>query len=184
MNFNDLDLKTNIKTRIVKVKDAEIKVKQYLPIEDKLSLIQISLQQATQNGVVNEIALTAYFYSYIIMFYTDLEFTDEEKQDIFNLYDKLENNDLIAAIIEAIPSDEYSSLINFLKEEQNNIMTFRQSAAYLIGQFIDVLPSQMEQIGNIINNFDPNKYQAVIDFATAANGGRNIVTNQPVEKID
>ena len=63
-------------------------------------------------------------------------------------------------------------------------MTFRQSAAYLIGQFIDVLPSQMEQIGNIINNFDPNKYQAVIDFATAANGGRNIVTNQPVEKID
>ena len=60
-------------------------------------------------------------------------------------------------------------------------MIFKQSAAYVIGQFIDVLPSQMEKVGEIVNNFDPSKYQAVVDFATAANGGRNIVTNEPVE---
>jgi hypothetical protein len=40
----------------------------------------------------------------------------------------------------------------------------------------------MEQVGEIINNFDPAKYQNVVDFATAANGGRNINTNQPVEE--
>ena len=40
----------------------------------------------------------------------------------------------------------------------------------------------MEQVGEIVNNFDPAKYQAVIDFATAANGGRDINTIQSVEK--
>lgn len=181
MNFNELELKINDKVRILKFKNKDIKVKQYLPIQDKLNLIQIALQQSLDEGVYNDGLLTAYFHTYVVMFYTDLEFTEEEKQDVLTLFNLMDSENLIGSVIELIPQSEFGDLLEMLNNQQKNNMIFKQSAAYVIGQFIDALPSQMEKVGEIVNNFDPSKYQAVVDFATAANGGRNIVTNEPVE---
>lgn len=181
MNFNELELKINDKVRTLKFKDKDIKVKQYLPIQDKLNLIQIALQQSLDEGVYNDGLLTAYFHTYVVMFYTDLEFTEEEKQDVLTLFNLMDSENLIGSVIELIPQSEFGDLLEMLNNQQKNSMIFKQSAAYIIGQFIDALPSQMEKVGEIVNNFDPSKYQAVVDFATAANGGRNIVTNEPVE---
>ncbi|MBO7694653.1 MAG: hypothetical protein J6T10_18710 [Methanobrevibacter sp.] len=181
MNFNELELKINDKVRTLKFKNKDIKVKQYLPIQDKLNLVQIALQQSLDEGVYNDGLLTAYFHTYVVMFYTDLEFTEEEKQDVLTLFNLMDSENLIGSVIELIPQSEFGDLLEMLNNQQKNNMIFKQSAAYVIGQFIDVLPSQMEKVGEIVNNFDPSKYQAVVDFATAANGGRNIVTNEPVE---
>ena len=182
MEFNKLNLKLNTKTRVLKFKDNEIKVKQYLPVEDKVNLVQITLQQSLDEGVYNEGLLTAYFHVYTVMFYTDLEFTDEEKQNVLTLFDLMDNENLIGSVIELIPKDEFTDLFEILQNQQRNNMVYKQSASYLISQFIDYLPSQMEKVADIVNNFDSSKYQAVVDFATAANGGRNINTNEPVEK--
>ena len=183
MKFNELNLKLNEKERVLNFKGNEIKVKQYLPIDKKINLVQIALQQASVigDGMYNDGLLTAYFHVYVVMFYTDLEFTDEEKHDILTLFDLMDSENLIGSVIELIPKEEAEDLIELLNKEQMNNVTYKQSAAYLIGQFINMLPSQMEKVGEIVNNFDPSKYQAVVDFATAANGGRNIITNQPVE---
>lgn len=181
MNFNELELKINDKVRTLKFKNKDIKVKQYLPIQDKLNLIQIALQQSLDEGVYNDGLLTAYFHTYVVMFYTDLEFTEEEKQDVLTLFNLMDSENLIGSVIELIPQSEFGDLLEMLNNQQKNNMIFKQSAAYIIGQFVDALPSQMEKVGEIVNNFDPSKYQAVVDFATAANGGRNIVTNEPVE---
>jgi hypothetical protein len=181
MKFNELNLKINDKTKTLKFKDKEIKVKQYLPIEDKITLVQIALQQSLDDGVYNDGLLTAYFHTYIVMFYTDLEFTDEEKQDVLSVFNLIDSEALIGAIIACIPQDEFDDVYTMLKEQQRENTVYKQSAAYLIGQFINALPEQMEKVGEIVNNFDPSKYQAVVDFATAANGGRNIITNQPTE---
>ena len=181
MNFNELELKINDKVRTLKFKNKDIKVKQYLPIQDKLNLIQIALQQSLDEGIYNDGLLTAYFHTYVVMFYTDLEFTEEEKQDVLTLFNLMDSENLIGSVIELIPQSEFGDLLEMLNNQQKNNMIFKQSAAYIIGQFIDALPSQMEKVGEIVNNFDPSKYQAVVDFATAANGGRNIATNEPVE---
>lgn len=181
MNFNELELKINDKVRTLKFKNKDIKVKQYLPIQDKLNLIQIALQQSLDEGVYNDGLLTAYFHTYVVMFYTDIEFTEEEKQDVLTLFNLMDSENLIGSVIELIPQSEFGDLLEMLNNQQKNNMIFKQSAAYIIGQFIDALPSQMEKVGEIVNNFDPSKYQAVVDFATAANGGRNIVTNEPVK---
>ena len=181
MNFNELELKINDKVRTLKFKNKDIKVKQYLPIQDKLNLVQIALQQSLDEGIYNDGLLTAYFHTYVVMFYTDLEFTEEEKQDVLTLFNLMDSENLIGSVIELIPQSEFGDLLEMLNNQQKNNMIFKQSAAYVIGQFVDALPSQMEKVGEIVNNFDPSKYQAVVDFATAANGGRNIVTNEPVE---
>ena len=48
-------------------------------------------------------------------------------------------------------------------------------------KIIDDMPAAAQAAMNLVNKFDPQKYQEVIDFATAANGGRPIlgVTKAP-----
>ena len=182
MEFKELNLQINQNVKFIKINDKNIKVKQYLPIDLKINLVQLTLQESLEDNVYNAGLLDAYFNTFIVMYYTDLEFTDEQKQDILSLFDVFESNGIIDAVCNVIPQIELEDLTSFLNEQKNYNMTYKTSASYLIGQFINELPSQMDKVGEIINNFDPSKYQAVVDFATAANGGRNINTNQPVIK--
>lgn len=181
MKLDDFNLKQVNKEKNIIINDKKVNIKQYLPINDKINLVQIALQQSLEDGVYNEGLLTAYFYTYIVMFYSDIEFSDEQKQDIPSVYDVIETNDIITKVCDAIPKVEFDDLLDLLQDQKKNNTEFKQSTAYLIGQFINALPEQMEKVSEIVNNFDPSKYQAVVDFATAANGGRNINTNQPVE---
>ena len=182
MKFDDLGLKQNDNTKTIKINDKVIQVKQYLPISSKINLVQLTLQQAMEDGIYNAGLLDAYFNTFIVMYYTDLEFTDEQKQDILGLFDMFEGNGVIDAVCNVIPQVELEDLTSYLNEQKSYSMTYKTSASYLIGQFINELPSQMDKVSEIVNNFDPSKYQAVVDFATAANGKRNINTNQPIEK--
>ena len=63
------------------------------------------------------------------------------------------------------------------KEEANKGV----KSAYL--NAIKKVEKNAETAREIVDNFDPEQYQSIIDFATAANGGRNIntqtVTTQP-----
>ena len=170
MEFQELNLNINDNIKPIKINDKVIQVKQYLPISSKINLVQLTLQQAMEDGIYNAGLLDAYFNTFIVMYYTDLEFTDEQKQDIL--------------VCNVIPQVELEDLTSYLNEQKSYNMTYKTSASYLIGQFIDALPSQMEKVGDIINNFDPNKYAEVVNFATAANGGRNINTNEPMAPIE
>lgn len=181
INFSDLGLSIKDETKVLKIGDKEIKVLQYLPTERKNTLIQLVLQQSLENGVYNELAITAHFYTYVIFFYTNLEFTDEQKQDVFGTFDILDSNNVISEVLQLIPEEEWNELQSLIQTQKGLNMMYKQSTAYLIGQFINALPEQMEKAVESINNFDPEKFQAVADFATAANGGRSIFTNQPVE---
>ena len=184
MEFQELNLNINDNIKPIKINDKVIQVKQYLPISSKINLVQLTLQQAMEDGIYNAGLLDAYFNTFIVMYYTDLEFTDEQKQDILSLFDMFEGNGVIDAVCNVIPQVELEDLTSYLNEQKSYNMTYKTSASYLIGQFIDALPSQMEKVGDIINNFDPNKYAEVVNFATAANGGRNINTNEPMAPIE
>jgi hypothetical protein len=114
MKYSDLKLKTNINTIITKINDIEIEVLEYLPMSDKIDLIQIALQKAEENGIYNEMKLDMYFNLYIVYMYSNLEFTDEEKADEFKLYDELQSNNIIIGIIGAIDENEYDCLLDYL----------------------------------------------------------------------
>ena len=53
-------------------------------------------------------------------------------------------------------------------------LKYNTTAAAVIRSLITDLPKQAEAANKIIENFDKEKFQAVIDFAQAANGGRPI----------
>ena len=86
MEYKNLNLKTIDAQRTITVNDNDIKVFTYLPILQKNDLVQIALQQATEMGMINEIKLEMYFNLFVVYMYTDLVFTDEEKENPAELY--------------------------------------------------------------------------------------------------
>ena len=53
-------------------------------------------------------------------------------------------------------------------------MKYNLSTASIIRNIVNDLPAQAQAAMDIVNNFDQNKFQAVVDFAKAANGNRPI----------
>lgn len=172
MKYSDLKLKTNTDIKKVEINGQKIDVLQYLPIEDKIDLIQIALQRAEQNGVYNEMKLDMYFNLYLIELYTNLEFTEEEKANEFLLYNELQSNDVISKIISVIDENEYDSLLDYLDTMKAEKDLYRRSVSAVLTSFIQDMPKNAEIVKDIVNNFDKEKYQAVIDFAKAANNDR------------
>jgi len=160
----------------------EVTIKSYLPVEDKIELIQLVLQESRNlNNTFNEIKLSTLFPLFLMYYYTDYDFTDEEKAEPFKLFDRLYEDGVVTKFLVEMPATEYDYLRESLDTQTAREEEYLNSTNFIISNLLAQLPAQMEQVGQIINNFDPAKYQNVIDFATAANGGRNINTNKPAE---
>lgn len=172
MKYSDLDLKTNTKTNIAVINGKEVEVLEYLPIEDKIDLIQIALQKSLENGIYNEMKLDMYFNLYLVYMYTNLEFTDEEKADEFTLYNEMQSNNVIIGVIGAMDDGEYDSLVDYLKIMQMNNEHYKNSAAALLQTFIQDMPKNAAAAAEIVDNFDKDKFKNVVDFAKSANGNR------------
>lgn len=176
MKYSDLKLKTKNEKTILKLNNGqyEIEVLQYLPILDKIDLIDVALQKAEEGLGYNELKLEMYFNLNIVYLYSNLDFTAEEVENEEQLYDELESNGIILDIIGAMNDDEYNFLVDHLEIIKENKMKFKNSVAGVAQSFIQDLPKNAEAAADIVNNFDPEKYQAVLDFAKAANGGRSL----------
>lgn len=174
MKYKDLNLKAVKDSSFVTVNDKEIEVLHYLPIADKIDLIQIALQKAMENGIYNEMKLEVYFNLNLIYMYTNLEFEVDDLEDEFKLYDELESNNVFLSVISAIPQEEYDALLNFLTLTKKNYEKNKRSAAALLQSVIQDLPKNAAAAREIVDSFDPEKYSEVVNFAKNANGGRSI----------
>lgn len=172
MKYSDLNLTINKDYIVIEVKGKEIHVLKYLPIQDKIDLIDIALQRAWDNGFYNQTKLAMYFNLYLIYMYTDLEFTDEEKANQSQLYNELESNGVIIAVIGAL--QEYNDIFELLNISKQAKVDYFHSAAALLQTFIQDMPKNAQAMSQIVDNFDKEKYKEVVDFAKYANGNRSI----------
>ena len=173
MKYQELNLKKEIPT--VKLENG-IQVKKRISTSDKIDLIQIALQKSEEDNLYNEVKLDCYFHLNIVYLYTDIEFSVEDREDEMELYDILDRNDIIDQVIAAIGEDEYDDLRSKLTEMKLEFLSYRNTAAAVLTRIIQDLPKNAAAAKEIVDSFDPSKYQEVVDFATAANGGRNINT--------
>lgn len=173
MNYKDLNLKIKTEKNIAVLPDnTEIQVSKYLPISDKIDLIQIALQKSEENGVYNEVKLDMYFNLYLVEMYSDIEFTPEEKEDEYKLYDELQSNDVINQIIAVMEESEYTDLLEYLQTMKWSNAGYRNSAAALFRTFIQDMPKNAAAAAEIVDNFDKEKYSNVVDFVKSANNGQ------------
>lgn len=133
--FSKLKLvkKDDIKT--ITINDIEIEVKQYLPVSEKIDIVTNVLNNSqSENNFANPIHVEVYSNLEIIYAYTNLNFTDKQKETPDKLYDLLEQNGVINAVIEAIPQLEYELLIDWIKETIESYYTYRNSALGILDQ--------------------------------------------------
>lgn len=131
--FAKMALKINTDVKTVKIGEQEIEVKQYLPVNDKLILISHVLNNSIDDAnFSNPIKLDVFTNLEIIFTYTNLSFTDKQKEDLVKLYDILESNDIFNQIIAVIPSEEYNSIIDGVQKCSDAVYTYRNSILGLL----------------------------------------------------
>jgi len=170
-------LKLKIEDSVKKIEGTEIEVLQYLPIEDKYDLIRITLQKSRFEGLNSPIILDMYFHLFIVYMYTNISFTDKQKENEYKIYDSLKSNGLLDKILEAIPENEYNDLITFLSEELELKERYDLSISGLISKVINDLPTNAEAAMKIVDGFDKEKFGNVIDFAKSINNGQMPLKN-------
>lgn len=175
MNYSNFNIHLNKDVKIIEYDNNNIiNVLQYLPIEEKNNIIQLALQNSEENGIYNILMIDMYFKLYIVYSYTDIEFTEDEKDNPIQLYDELYSGGLIQAIISAIPVHEYEYLWDNLKQMMDLKLQYRNTIASVINNFVENLPINANAAKDIIEKFNPDDFQEVLKFAQAANGNRPI----------
>lgn len=141
--FAKMGLKINTEVKTIMIGEQEIEVKQYLPVNDKLVLIgKVISSAADDNNFSNPIKLEVFTALEIVFAYTNIAFTDKQKEDLIKLYDVLESNGIFNEIIDAIPKIEYKSIIDGIEECSKAIYTYRNSVMGIL----DVIGQDYSQL--------------------------------------
>ena len=178
IKFVNLGLKPNEDVKTIQITldgiEQEIEVKQYVPIDKKYDIMVNVFNKSKEGGTHNDLLLTCHTELEIFYAYTNIEFTEDEKDDEFFIYDKLQSNGIIDAVIKAIPIAELQLIYDSIESFRKNYMDYTLSLAGILARFMSDLPAEMEAVQNMVGSFDKEKYQEVVNFAKAANGGREI----------
>lgn len=174
ISYANLKLKPDTSVSTFDFEGNTVEVLNYLPIEDKYDLVMITLQKAEEDGIYNQLKLDVYFHLHLVYMYTNLSFTEKQKENEMKIYDTLKSNGFIDKLLEVIDEKEYDDLFTYMTTIEEDTMRYKNTAGAVLQSVINDLPKNAAAAAEIVNNFDPQKYQAVVDFATAANGGRPI----------
>lgn len=181
VSYANMKLKVDKTTSTFDFEGNKIEVLNYLPIEDKYDLVMITLQKAEENGIYNPLKLDIYFHLHLVYMYTNLSFTDKQKEDELKLYDCLKSSGFIYQFMNALDDDEYNYLFEMMNDTVDDYMNYRNTAGAVLQSIIQDLPRNAQAAADIVDSFDKEKFRAVVDFAEAANGGRPItVAGQPI----
>ena len=127
--FTKLGLKKKDEVKNVDLNGITIEVKQYLPVNDKLDLISrvLNASHDQSTNFANPIQLEVIGTIEIIIAYTNLSFTEKQKEDYAKLYDLFEENGIIDLIIAEIPEREYNYIIDGINETADAVYKYQNS---------------------------------------------------------
>ena len=182
VSYANMKLKVNTDVNTFDFCGQKIEVLKYLPAQDKYDLLMVTLQKSMESGAYNEFKLNLYFELNLVYMYTNISFTEKQREDEFKLYDNLKSNGFFELFFQALNEDEYNELFAQLNAIKEASTYNRTSVGAVITKLINDLPANAEAAAKIVDGFNPNQFKNVVDFARYANGGRDINTNLPVSE--
>ena len=127
--FSKLGLKNNNQVVNINYNEQTIEIKQYISVNDKLKLISNIINNTVdEHNFCNPVKVKVYLLIGIIENYTNISFTEKQKEDIVKLYDLIQSNSLFDKILEAIPAEEFNDLLNSTWDSIDAIYTYNNSA--------------------------------------------------------
>ena len=164
MKFSEINVTTS-ESKTLLYDGKNIEVKQYLPLVDKMNILEMVIQTADAGTILNTLVLDAVFEVYLLFKYTDIEFTEEEKKDILNIYDTLENTGLIEEVIKTIPESEYKLLRDNLELMIGDYKDYRNSAKGCVDAISIFAPTAAEKFNKEVEKIDTEKLENVTNLA-------------------
>lgn len=174
VSYASLKLKTNTDVNTVDFNGNKIEILKYLPIEEKYDLISVTLQKSLEDALYNPLKVDMYFHLHLVYMYTNITFTDKQREDELKLYNTLTSNGLIDLVLENIDEYEYEILSTYLDETIDQDLTYKTTVAYLLNSFIGDMPRKIDNVQKMMEEIDQEKFTNAINFAKALNGGRDI----------
>ena len=143
VSFTKLGLKVNQEIKNIEFNGQIIEIKQYLPSNEKLELISDVINfSADDNNFANPVKITIFTVLQIFEYYTNINFTEKQKEDPAKLYDLLVSSGLSEMISKAIPTEEYETVVNGIKDSIEAVYKYKQSALGIL----DMVSSDYSQL--------------------------------------
>ena len=128
VSLTKLGLKVNQDVKNIEFNEQIIEVKQYLPINEKLELISSVINSAAdENNFSNPVKENLFLTLEILYHYTNINFTDKQKEDPVKLYDLVVSSGLVNKVTDLIPEEELDEVINGVAQSVKAIYAYRNS---------------------------------------------------------
>lgn len=126
--FTKLGLKVNKEIKTITWEDQEIEIKQYLPVNDKLDMISRIINNSADDMKFYNVGKIEIFTALELIFtYTNIGFTEKQKEDVCKLYDLLISSGLYAAVVTEIPKVEREWIEDIVKDTISSIYAYQNS---------------------------------------------------------
>lgn len=155
IGLTKLGLKKNTNLIPLEWGDQIIQIKEYLPIEDKIGVIErIVNQSLDDNNFANPARIEINTVLEVMFAYTNINFTDKQKEDKLGLYDLLVSSGLWKAIENKLAEIGELSIIQItVREVIDEIYKYKNSA-------LGILQAVSEDYSNL--DLDATKLQEKI----------------------
>ena len=151
--FSKLGLKNNNQVVNINYNEQTIEVKQYISVNDKLKLISDIINNTVdEHSFCNPVKVKVYLLIGIIENYTNISFTEKQKEDVYKLYDSFSSSFLMNQILSECERD-YRELQSWTFDILSKIYDRQNSAR-------GILEALTTDYNNL--NFDVEKLQSAI----------------------
>lgn len=129
ISFTKLNAKVNTEVEKVNFNEVEIEVKQYLPIINKMEMIDriVNDCMARNDHYYNPGEVEAALILGIVEYYTNISFTEKQLSNTAKLYDTVVSSGLAKKIISAISDEETNTIEGLLMNSLENVYKQRNS---------------------------------------------------------
>lgn len=135
VSFTKLGLTKNTQVNTIDWYGQAIEIKEYLPVEDKLTLMANVINYSADDHVFyNPCKVEIFKGIEIILAYTNISVTDKQKEDITKLYDLFVSSGFYDAVINEIDKAELDYINIGITATINEIYRYKNSAMGVMEQ--------------------------------------------------
>ena len=130
LSFSKLSLTKNTDIKTIEYNGQNIEVKQYLPINDKATIVATILNYTLNNGenrFPNPLQIEVFTLLQVIEKYTNITFTDKQKEDPAKLYDLITSSGLWNVIMNNLNMDDYHLLLKHIDKSIKSYYEYHNS---------------------------------------------------------
>jgi hypothetical protein len=130
LSFSKLGLTKNTDIKTIEYNGQNIEVKQYLPINDKATIVATILNYTLNNGenrFPNPLQIEVFTLLQVIEKYTNITFTDKQREDPAKLYDLITSSGLWNVIMDNLNMNDYHLLLKHIDKSIKSYYEYHNS---------------------------------------------------------